>query len=252
MTRLASIFFSLMLLCACARLTTAQAQTCTLKLSDLPQASELLGFKLGMTTEQVKARVPQVVFGRVDQFGSSKTSINPDFNPEIDKASFEGARTVSLDFLDGRLVSLWIGYHDAFKWKTLDEFTRGISESLKLPNAWHSKPRGGREMTCDNFQLAITLVAGSPSLHITDELAQQTLNKRIEDAPDVPESQEAQEQSEKHADPEIIPIIADKHTKTYYRRDCPKYNDVPLKERVLFPTPQDAEKAGYKLSKTCP
>jgi hypothetical protein len=258
MTRLASFALSLMVLFACARLTAAQEAACTLKLAQLPQASELRGFQLGMTTEQVRARVPHIIFGRVDQFGSSKTSLNPDFNPDVDKASFEGVRTVSLDFLDGRLTSLWIGYNDSFKWKTLDEFTNGITESLKLPKAWHAKPRGGRQMTCDGFQLAVIMVAGTPSLHITDELAQQTLNKRIEEAPDTPETgegqeaEEGQERSEKHADPEVIPIIGDKHTKTYYRRDCPNYNDVPLKERVTFPTTEEAEKAGYKLSKTCP
>ncbi|HEV7860542.1 MAG TPA: hypothetical protein VGO91_18130 [Pyrinomonadaceae bacterium] len=251
MTRLASLILSLMVLCACARLTAAQEAACTLKLAQLPQAGELRGFQLGMTTEQVRARVPHIVFGPVDQFGSSKTSLNPDFNAQVDKASFEGVRTVSLDFLDGRLISLWLGYNDSFKWKTLDEFTGGISESLKLPKAWHVK-RGGRQMTCDGFQLAVQMVGGTPSLHITDELAQQALNKRIEDAPETQESQEGQEQSETHADPEVVPIIADKHTKTYYRRDCPNYNDVPLKERVTFPTTVEAEKAGYKLSKTCP
>jgi hypothetical protein len=253
MTRLASFALSLMVLFACARLTTAQGEAaCTLKLAQLPQASELRGFQLGMTTEQVKARVPHIVFGRVDQFGSSKTSLNPDFNTQVDKASFEGVRTVSLDFLDGRLVSLWIGYNDSFKWKTLDQFTSGISESLKLPKAWRVKSRGGSQMACDGFQLAVLMVGGTPSLHITDELAQQTLNKRIEAAPDEPEAQESPEQSETHADPEVIPIIGDRHTKTYYRRDCPNYNDVPLKERVMFHSTGQAEKAGYKLSKTCP
>src|SRR5688572_13040233 len=44
----------------------AQDSRCTLKLSDLPQAAELSGFRIGMTTDQVKARVPQVLFGRTD------------------------------------------------------------------------------------------------------------------------------------------------------------------------------------------
>jgi hypothetical protein len=199
-----------------------------------------------MTTEQVKARVPQIAFGRVDQFGSSKTSINPDFNSQVDKASFEGVRTVSLVFLDGRVISLWIGYDDSFKWKTLADFTKGITDSLKLPNAWRLKPRGERRMTCDGFQLAVMMVAGSPSLHITDESARQILNKRIEEAPESPEP------AETRADPEIIPVIGDKQSKKYYRRDCPRYNEVPLPERVVFSSTEEAEKAGYKLAKTCP
>src|SRR6266496_1225269 len=103
---------------------------CTLKIADLPQGPELLGFRVGMTSEQVKVRVPQVAFGRTSEFGSSSTTINPDFDPRIDKSTFPGVRTVSLDFLDGRLFSLWVGYDSTFKWHSVEEFVRGISQSL--------------------------------------------------------------------------------------------------------------------------
>ena len=261
MKRLAFVCLSLMLVFACARLTArAQGNVCTVKLAQLPQAGELKGFQLGMTMEQVKARVPQIIFGRADKFGVVKTSINPDFNPKFDKASFEGVRTVSLDFLDGRLTSLWLGYDESFKWQTLEEFTRGISAALKLPDAWRSRPRGGQQMSCADFQLSVTMVARTPSLHLSDELAQQTLAKRMEETEDTEEettdeaasSSETQNESEKHADPEVVPIIGDKHSKTYYRRDCTGYNSVPEKERTIFSSTEQAAKAGYKPSKTCP
>jgi hypothetical protein len=107
---------------------SAPAQ-CTKKMSDLPAAPELLGFRLGMTRDQVKARVPQTVFGRADPFGVVKTTINPYFDPTIDKTKFEGVRSISLDLLDDRLTSLWIGFDETFKAHTAEEFVKLISQS---------------------------------------------------------------------------------------------------------------------------
>ena len=117
-------------------IATAQQSNCSLRLDRLPDAPELRGFHMGMTYDQVKSRVPQIQFGRVDEFGVSKTSISPFFDPRFDKASFADVRTISLDFLDGKLVTLWIGYESTFKWKTLDEFVAGISKSLNLTAEW--------------------------------------------------------------------------------------------------------------------
>src|SRR5882672_2641544 len=64
----------------CAVSVCAQDTKCNLKLAELPDAAELFGFRMGMTTAQLKQRVPQVVFGRADEFGVLKTSISPDFD----------------------------------------------------------------------------------------------------------------------------------------------------------------------------
>ena len=88
---------------------SVQAQ-CTQKLSDLPPVPEFFGFHLGMTKEQIKAHVPQASFGKTDAFGVSKTTINPSYDPKIDKSKFEGVRSISLDILDNHLTSIWIGY----------------------------------------------------------------------------------------------------------------------------------------------
>ena len=80
---------------------------CTQKFSELPAAPEFFGFHLGMTKDEVKARVPQTVFGRTDAFGVSKTTINPSFDPKIDQTKFEGVRSISLDMhKDGTQTSL--------------------------------------------------------------------------------------------------------------------------------------------------
>ena len=55
--------------------TGAAAQRCSLKVDQLPNVPELRGFRLGMTFDEVKARVPQVRFGGADEIGLTKTSI---------------------------------------------------------------------------------------------------------------------------------------------------------------------------------
>src|SRR5215217_8850374 len=119
-------------------LAQAAPAQCTKKAAELPAAPELSGFRLGMTKEQVKARVPQTVFGRTDPFGVSKTTINPYFDPTIDKSKFEGVRSISLDLLDERLTSIWIGFDETYKVHTVDEFVKRISQSLQVPDKWSS------------------------------------------------------------------------------------------------------------------
>src|SRR6266481_4680286 len=150
---------------------SAQKPTCTLKLDQLPESIELRGFRVGMTLEQAKAQVPQIQLARPDQFGVARISINPHFDPTFDRTRFADVRTISLDFLDGRLVSLWIGYESSFKWQTLDTVVAGISKSLTLPPAWPVK-RGGRQLTCNEFSAFASMIAGSPSIRITDDTAQ--------------------------------------------------------------------------------
>src|SRR5882762_1058573 len=175
----AVVFFAL----ALAVPASAQENTCKAKLADLPNAPELSAFHLGMTPEQVKARVPQVKFGPTNEFGVSKTSINPDFDPQIDKTNFTGVRTVSLDFLDGRLTSLWIGFEGTFKWKTADEFVRGISHALAVPEQWITKGRS-QQLTCTDFQVTANIIAGGPSLRIVDMPAEETVAARRQEKED--------------------------------------------------------------------
>src|SRR6185503_19015021 len=125
--------------------STASAQ-CTKKIAEIPAAPELLGFRLGMTKDEIKTHVPQSEFGRTDHFGVSKTTINPYFDPKIDKTKFEGVRSISLDLLDQKLTSLWIGYDENFKAKNVDEFLKLITPSLQLPPDWSSWRSRGQQM----------------------------------------------------------------------------------------------------------
>jgi hypothetical protein len=171
---------SLIILFALTCVMLAQAQTetkCALVSSQFSQAPELKGLWPGMTVEQVRGVVPSLEMGGRDETGLSKTSFSPDFNPKIDKTAFQGVRTVSLDFLDGRLFSVWLGYNETFKWKNVDELVRAITQSLKLTGAWETKGRS-QQLACGNFQLAATMVGGSPTLRITDETIREAWEKR--------------------------------------------------------------------------
>jgi hypothetical protein len=222
----------------------AQDDACKLKLSELPAAPELSGFRMGMTMDQVKARVPQVMFGRTDDLGTSKTSINPYFDPKIDKAGFADVRTVSLDFLDGRVTSLWIGYEPTFKWPSVDDFVKGISQSLSLPDAWTPWKLQGRQMKCADFQLTVSTIAQGPSFRILDLSADETLTARR-----IAKEEEKEALTENNEEePEIV---GDRQTRMYYPVDCQTTQVIRESNRITFKTVLEAEKAGYKPAKQC-
>jgi hypothetical protein len=220
-----------------ATAAAAQPPACSLRIDQLPDAAELRGFRLGMTYDQVKVRVPQVQFGHADQFGVAKTSINPYFDPRIDKVAFADVRTISLDFLDGKLVILWIGYDSTFKWQALDEFVAGISKSLNLPAAWSAK-QGGRHLMCDKLSVFVSMIAGSPSIRISDEEAQEIVANRREEAAAAAEATAAI-------------VIGDQRTKLFYPSDCPALQSVTEPNRIKFKDKEEAEKAGYRVAKDC-
>jgi hypothetical protein len=233
------LFFGL----ASAALANAQDNSCKAKLTDLLSAPELYGFHLGMTQDQIKAKVRLVKFGPKNEFGISKTSISPDFDPRFDKTSFTDVRTISFDFLDGQLTSLWIGFEGTFKWKTPEEFVRGISRELALPEEWTTKGRI-QQLTCSDFQLSVSMIAGGPSLRIIDLPAEETIAAR---------RQAKEDETESAANvPEQTPVIGDTRKKVYYQKDCEALKTVPEKSRMLFDSDKDAEKAGYKRAETCP
>jgi hypothetical protein len=232
----------------CALGVSAQENKCSAKLADLPSTPELFGFRMGMTEPEVTARVPQARFAKPNDFGVAKTSISPDYDPKIDKASFSGVRTVSLDFLDGRVSSLWFGYDSTFKWRTVPEFVEGISKSLRLPETWSEWKTRGQQMKCADFSLTVTLVAEGPSFHIIDETAEQTIAERREAKEEADSATEGEPAS---GAPLSAQLIADREKKIYYAEGCLPQHEIKEGERVFFKSREDAEKAGYKLATKC-
>ena len=209
-------------------------QICSVKLDQIKDTPELFGLRLGMTFEQVKERLPLVQFGPPDEIGMVKTSFNPHFDPRVDPKAFAAVRTISLDFLDGKLVTLWIGFEETYKWPKLDEFVNGFATALNLPSPWPVK-RTARELVCDHFSVQASIIAGGPSIRVTDEEAQNTIADRREEAVAAAEAR----------------VIGDLRSKTYYPADCPAKEDVPAPSRVVFKNKDVAEENGYKLAKDC-
>jgi hypothetical protein len=231
-----------LLLVLCAVTSFAQDNKCALKLAQLPDAPELFGFRIGMTTLQVKARVPRIAFGKVNEFGVSKTTINPDFDPLMDKTTLAGIRSLSFDFLDGRVSSLWFGFDGSFKWQTVPDFVTGISQSLHLPDAWKPWKTQGRQMKCADFQITVGYVAEGPSFHLSDETAEQTIAER---------RQAKEDESDAAEQADGVEIVANKRDKTYYVAGCLPTGEITPQDRMVFDSKEAAEKAGYKVAKKC-
>jgi hypothetical protein len=227
---------------------SASAQ-CTKKAAELPAAPELLGFQLGMTREQVKAKVPQTKFGRADDFGVTKTTINPYFDPTIDKTKFESVRSISLDLLDDRLTSIWIGFDETYKVKTIEDFVKLISQSLQVKGEWTSWRSRGQQLRCTDFQLLVTTVAGSPSFRLLDIASEDVVATRRQAKEEQDAAVEAggDAQSEEAAEE----IVGDKQSRTYYLNGCQPAKEIADANKVMFKSAADAEKAGFKAAKNC-
>lgn len=238
-----------LLVCLFPIAVTAQTIPCKVSLSSLPAAPELMGFHLGMTMEQAKAQVPQIVFGPTDSLGSNKTTVNPGFDPRADKARFQDVRSISLEFLDGRLVSLWIGYDSNFKWLGVLEFVAGISQSLSLPNAWTEWKVRGRQLRCTDFELTVSTIAQSPSFRIVDTGAEETLVARRNTAAEEAAATETETEQAEASEPQEI--VADRKTKTYFQGSCRLAGPIAEGNRITFKSAAEAEKAGYRLSRAC-
>jgi len=232
----------LLVILASALMAMAQDKPCKAKWAELPEIPELSGFRLGMTSDQVKKRVPQLKLGHTDPFGVSKTSISPDFDSRIDKTNFADVRTVSLEFLDGTLFSIWVGFNNSFKWKSAEESIQGVSHELSVPAEWTTKGRS-RELTCTDFQLSVSMIAGAPALKIVDITAEATVEQR---------RQEKADEADATASPSgPSPVIGDTSNKVFYPADTSSLKSVPEKNRISFPNSAEAEKAGYKHSASC-
>ena len=221
------------ILCTCF-VAKPQTPACTVKADELKPANDFYGLHLGLKIEEVKKVLPLARFGPADRLGVMRTSFNPHFDPRVDQAAFPDVRTISLDFLDGKLATVWIGYESTFKWPKMDEFVASFSEAFGVPPNWEMK-RNGRGLSCDGFSLFAQMIGGGPSLRLADEVAQNLATTRLAEAIDADENQ----------------MVGDIRTKSYYPSDCSAKNSIPQASRTVFKNKEEAEKAGYTLSKDC-
>ena len=201
-----------------------------------------------MTKEQIKLRVPQTKFGHADPFGISKTTINPYFDETIDKTKFQGVRSISLDLLDDKLTSIWIGFDETYKVQTAEEFVKSLSQSLQLNGNWSSYRSRGQQLRCADFQLIVTTVAGGPSFRLLDTSAEELVAQRRQAKEELDAAAEAAASGEATDVPELI---GDNQSKTYYPNGCQPAKEIAEANKVTFKTTAEAEKAGFKAAKNC-
>jgi hypothetical protein len=173
-----NIFTILALLFTFAVVVPAQENRCELKLAQIKQPPELYGLRVGMTFEQVKLLVPSLLPGRPNNLGFATTSFSPDFNPQIDKTTYAGVRTISLDFIDNKLFAIWIGFNNSYKWKSLEEFVPGMSSALGFPAGVWKVDSAKPTIECHDFEVAASMIGGGPSIRITDQTAKALWEQR--------------------------------------------------------------------------
>jgi hypothetical protein len=224
---------------------------CTQKIATLPAAPELFGFRLGMTKDEIKALVPQAQFSRNDPFGVAKTTINPHFDQTIDQAKYKGVRSISLDLLDSQLISLWIGFDDTYKIHDVDEFVKSITGALQLSGSWSSWRSRGQQLRCGDFQLIVTTLAGGPSLRLLNFGAEDTIAARRQAKEEQDALAAEVAAGGENGEEATTEVIGDKQSKTYYSNRCHPTKEIPETNRAVFKSPEEAEKAGFKLAKNC-
>src|SRR5262249_1949836 len=141
----------------------------------------------------------------------------PYFDPKIDKTKFEGVRSISLELLDDRLTSLWIGFDETFRVQKVDDFVKLLSQSLQVPNNWSSWKSKGQQLGCNDFQLIVKTIAGGPSFRLVDTTAEDLIAERRQARE---EQDSVAEAASKDGGETAEEIIGDKQSKTYYPAGC--------------------------------
>lgn len=175
--RLARIFLPTIFCLLSAASVAAQTsqQTCMLKLDEAPS---LRGFRLGMTAEQVKSRLPSAAVNK-GSFGHTALTVYHHQLKELGQ-DYTGVNYIELRFMDERVSSVAVEYDGNVRWRSPEEFAAKLSESLKLPSAWRREQPDGPFMTmkCDGFMLSTR-----PNfVRLNDLTSEKTFARRHEEA----------------------------------------------------------------------
>ena len=170
--------------------SVARAQgACTLTLAQAPAVE---GLKLGMKAEEVLALFPgssadkevrAAMLAPASPLGLSGMVIMPQRYPS--KAKFPHVNSVTLQLLDGRVISVNVTYEGP-EYKHVDEFLGKYLEGKKLPAAHAWEPYVGMDtqlktLNCKGFELKV--FAGGKNVHNLNyiDLADVAARQRIKD-----------------------------------------------------------------------
>jgi hypothetical protein len=148
-----------------------RAKTCD---ASIIKGAQLRGFRLGMTLSEVKARLPLVKAAPVDASGYSEASVH--FSKSMPPPSFlKGVLMMVFNFIDGRVSYVAVVYDNSIKWRSLDQFTHQVADSLGLPTAWQAYSYAGtqqRMLACGKLRFVASMLrpgtSAAPALFLVD------------------------------------------------------------------------------------
>lgn len=135
--------------------------------------------RLGMTSEQVRARFKVLETEPADEFGVARLRLQP----AADYLAAEAVNDIAVELIGERVVSIRLVYRPFALWKHQREFSDWLSGTLKLPRAWKPLMVGsivtGMEMECAGFKLSAALIGVKiPVVYLSFLDAAPTLSRR--------------------------------------------------------------------------
>ncbi|MDQ3253629.1 MAG: hypothetical protein M3R15_06940 [Acidobacteriota bacterium] len=181
MLKIQHLYLAVVFVCTSAVLTAAQE--CSLKPE---QAPVVRGFRLGMTTEEVREKVAGAGgLDKADELGMTETTIYPFQLKSKDDA--QGLQYVRLSFLDRRLTDIELRYDGSTDWDGVDQFAAKVSESLQLPKMGRGRfgvlNRRVRTLECGGFRVQAMLIEDDRgALTLTEGGVKEIIEKRKAEA----------------------------------------------------------------------
>jgi hypothetical protein len=156
------------------------------------QAPAIRGIRLGMTVDQALALFPGAEEGNYlrtqlsrNHFGFQSSSLSP--GQYESKERFMGVDGMTMNFLDGGMVSFSIRYNGP-EWRSNEQLAAKVAEALRLPGSESWKPTSnGRAITCNGFEVSVQ--KGSPYNYISLRGTGTDLPKILSEREEVPKEQ---------------------------------------------------------------
>lgn len=96
---------------------------------------ELRGFRLGLMSEDVRARLPGLAVPAPDRYGQAYASANLDPR-KVKDTQLKDVRRVAFSFLDGRITSVTLVYAATTDWENAAQFAKQVASSMGLTARW--------------------------------------------------------------------------------------------------------------------
>lgn len=161
-------------------------QPCALK-----QSPEFRGFRLGMTTLEVRGMLEDTTLFDINRpsgaTGSQAIRLSA---AELKEEIAEGIDEINVAFVDGKLAVIKVTYNGAVTWQNGQDFLTKVSAGLGLPEPTAATSSGSRgnekyKFECKTFAVTLAYSFGvSPNFTINDMAAQKVADQRLEDEKD--------------------------------------------------------------------